>query len=221
MSGQIHGVPVRSAMYDADCRRCTRLAQFLDQVKGDHPAYFCRPVPPFGDDAARLVIVGLAPGMHGANRTGRPFTGDYAGLLLYRSLHAHGFASQPVSVSADDPLRLIDCRITNSVKCLPPENKPLPAEVRNCNDYLRADLATLPAGGAILTLGRIAFDATLRALDLKPAVCRFAHGARTGLPGGHTLFASYHCSRYNTQTNRLTEAMFNTVLREVRMFLDQ
>jgi len=220
MSEHIAGVPPRSAMYDMDCRRCTRLANFLDRVKASNPTYFCRPVPPFGDVNARLVIVGLAPGMHGANRTGRPFTGDYAGILLYRSLYESGFANAPESVSADDPLRLIDCRITNSVKCLPPENKPVPAEIRNCNDYLRADLATLPADGAILTLGRIAFDATLRALDLKPTAHKFAHGARATLPSGHALFASYHCSRYNTQTNRLTEAMFKSVLSDIRHFLD-
>jgi uracil-DNA glycosylase family 4 len=158
--------------------------------------------------------------MHGANRTGRPFTGDYAGIMLYRSLFEFGFASGPESVSKDDPLRLIDCRITNSVKCLPPANKPLPAEIRNCNDYLRADLATLPRHGAILALGRIAFEATLRALDLKPTACKFAHGARATLPTGHALFASYHCSRYNTQTNRLTVAMFKSVLAEIRTFLD-
>jgi len=207
-------------MYDPDCRRCARLASFLDQVRAQNPKYFCRPVPPFGDANARLVIVGLAPGMHGANRTGRPFTGDYAGILLYRVLHQFGFASAPDSVSADDPLQLIDCRITNAVKCLPPDNKPLPAEVRNCNDYLRADLAGLPKGGAILVLGRIAFDATLAALALKRSAYKFAHGSRIALPGGHTLFASYHCSRYNTQTNRLTDAMFKSVLADIRKLLD-
>ena len=218
---QFHGVPPRSPMYDVDCRRCERLANFLDQVKQDNPEYFCRPVPPFGDAQARLVIVGLAPGMHGANRTGRPFTGDFAGILLYRSLYECGFASAPESVSRDDPLQLIDCRITNAVKCLPPQNKPLPIEIRNCNDYLRVDLASLPEGGAILTLGRIGFDATLIALGLKPAAYKFAHAARIELPTGHALFASYHCSRYNTQTNRLTEAMFKAVLADIRAFLDQ
>src|SRR5215475_12985017 len=153
--------------YDADCRRCARLAAFLDEVRAGNPGYFCRPVPPFGARDARLVIVGLAPGMHGANATGRPFTGDYAGILLYETLHAYGFASQPQSTAPGDGLALIDCRITNSVKCLPPANKPLPSEVKTCNAYLEVDLTTVPAGGAILALGRVAHGAALRALGLK------------------------------------------------------
>src|SRR5881275_859732 len=153
-----------TAVYDSSCRRCPRLAQFLDAVAADHPSYWCKPVPPFGDSRARLVIVGLAPGMHGANATGRPFTGDFAGILLYETLHAYGYASSPISRTIEDPLTLTDCRITNAVKCLPPDNKPLPSEVRNCNDYLAADLGLLPQGGAVLALGRIAHDATLLAL---------------------------------------------------------
>jgi uracil-DNA glycosylase len=207
------------AVYDANCRRCPRLAAFLDEVKRAHPTYFCKPVPPFGATNARLVIAGLAPGMHGANRSGRPFTGDYAGLLLYRTLYEYGFASASESISADDPLRLIDCRISNAVKCLPPANKPLPMEIRNCNDYLRADLAALPAGGVILALGRIAFTATLMALDLKPRSYAFAHRANYVLPTGHRLFASYHCSRYNTQTRRLTDPMFRAVFADIRNYL--
>jgi uracil-DNA glycosylase family 4 len=198
-------------MYDASCRRCERLAAFLDEVHAVHPAYRCLPVPPFGDPGARLVIVGLAPGMHGANATGRPFTGDFAGILLYETLHAYGYASSPLSRTQDDPLTLTDCRITNAVKCLPPANKPLPAEMRNCNDYLAADLATLPAGGAALALGRIAHDATLMALGLRRNGFTFAHGARHALPDGSVLFDSYHCSRYNTNTGRLTAAMFRAV----------
>ena len=155
-----------TAAYDPDCRRCPRLAAFLDSVRVEHPDYFCRPVPPFGASDARLVIVGLAPGMHGANRTGRPFTGDFAGILLYATLHAYGFASRAVADSPDDGLALIDCRITNAVKCLPPDNKPAPGEVRECNAYLVADLAALPAKAAVLALGRIAHDAALRALGL-------------------------------------------------------
>ena len=139
-----------------------------------NPGYFCRPVPPFGARDAALVIVGLAPGRHGANASGRPFTGDHAGILLYATLHAYGFASQPVGAARDDGLALIDCRITNAVKCLPPDNKPAPAEIRACNGYLAADLAALPAGGAILALGRIAHDATLRALGRKPSAHAFA-----------------------------------------------
>jgi uracil-DNA glycosylase family 4 len=198
-------------MYDASCRRCERLAAFLDEVHAVHPAYRCLPVPPFGDPGARLVIVGLAPGMHGANATGRPFTGDFAGILLYETLHAYGYASSPLSRTQDDPLTLTDCRITNAVKCLPPANKPLPAEMRNCNDYLAADLATLPAGGAALALGRIAHDAALMALRLRRNGFTFAHGARHALPDGSVLFDSYHCSRYNTNTGRLTAAMFRAV----------
>ncbi len=198
-------------VYDVDCRRCSRLAAFLDAVKIEHPSYFCRPVPPFGPMDARLVIVGLAPGMHGANASGRPFTGDYAGILLYATLYAYGFASQPVATSRDDGLHLHDCRITNAVKCLPPENKPLPAEVRTCNDYLRADLAQVPSGGAVLALGRIAHDAVLLAQGQRVSALRFAHGARHMLERGIVLFDCYHCSRYNTNTGRLTEAMFHRV----------
>jgi len=200
--------------YDPGCRRCPRLAAFLSEVSAAHPSYWCRPVPPFGAPDARLVIVGLAPGMHGANASGRPFTGDYAGILLYETLHAFGFASAPVAVSRDDGLQLLDCRINNAVKCLPPGNKPLPEEMRNCNDYLAADLRALAPGTALLALGRIAHDAALRALGLRPSAWRFAHGARHALPvaGGEiVLFDSYHCSRYNTNTGRLTAPMFRDV----------
>jgi uracil-DNA glycosylase len=198
-------------MYDASCRRCERLASFLGEVRAQYPSYRCLPVPPFGDPAARLVIVGLAPGMHGANATGRPFTGDFAGILLYETLHAYGYASSPLSRTQDDPLTLADCRITNAVKCLPPANKPLPGEMRNCNDYLAADLATLPRGGAVLALGRIAHDAALLALGLRRNGFAFGHGARHALPSEAALFDSYHCSRYNTNTGRLTPAMFRAV----------
>jgi uracil-DNA glycosylase family 4 len=187
------------------------LATFLDEVKAAYPAYRCLPVPPYGDGAARLVIVGLAPGLHGANATGRPFTGDYAGILLYETLHAYGYASSPLSRTAQDPLALADCRITNAVKCLPPANKPLPGEIRNCNDYLTADLALLPEGGAVLALGRIAHEASLLALGLRRNHFAFAHGARHPLSHGRALFDSYHCSRYNTNTGRLTAAMFREV----------
>jgi uracil-DNA glycosylase family 4 len=203
-------------IYDESCRRCARLALFLDEVKRQHPSYWCKPVPPFGESQARLVIVGLAPGMHGANASGRPFTGDHAGILLYETLHRHGFASKPVAHSRGDGLRLCGCRITNAVKCLPPDNKPTPAEVRACNDYLEADLCSVPEGGAILALGRIAHEATLRALGQRPQAYPFAHGARHALPGDRMMFDSYHCSRYNTNTGRLTAAMFDDVFREIR-----
>jgi len=199
--------PDRSA-YDATCRRCPRLSAFLTEVKVRHPEYWCKPVAPFGPATARLVIVGLAPGMHGANASGRPFTGDYAGILLYETLHAYGFATQPVATACNDGLALIDCRITNAVKCLPPGNKPAPLEVRTCNGYLAADLATVPQGGAILALGRIAHEATLRALSMKSSTFPFAHGAQHLLEGERLLVDSYHCSRYNTNTRRLTPAMF-------------
>jgi uracil-DNA glycosylase family 4 len=210
-----------SPTYDAACRRCVRLASFLDDVRAAHPAYRCLPVPPFGDPAARLVIVGLAPGLHGANATGRPFTGDYAGILLYATLHAYGYASSPLSRTADDPLALDDCRITNAVKCLPPANKPLPGEMRNCNDYLTADLALLPAGGAVLALGRIAHEATLLALGLRRNHFAFAHGARHALADGRAIFDSYHCSRYNTNTKRLTTPMFHSVFDAIADHLDR
>jgi uracil-DNA glycosylase family 4 len=201
----------RGAVYDVACRRCVRLAEFLDRVRTAHPRYWCKPVAPFGDPAARLVIVGLAPGMHGANATGRPFTGDHAGVLLYETLHAHGYASSPVSRTRADPLTLVGCRITNAVKCLPPENKPSPAEARACNTYLAAELATLPDGAAVLALGRIAHEAAVRALGHAPSRFPFGHGARHALERGIALFDSYHCSRYNTNTGRLTPRMFQAV----------
>ena len=208
----------RSPAYDPGCRRCPRLASFLDEVQDAHPGYFCAPVPPFGPSDARLVIVGLAPGMHGANASGRPFTGDYAGILLYSTLHAFGYASKPQSVRRGDGLRLLDCRITNAVKCLPPANKPTPIEIRACNDYLAADLATVPDGGAIIALGRIGHDATL--LALRERAAKFAHGAVHRLGRGIALFDSYHCSRYNTNTRRLTPAMFTAVFDSVSRHLD-
>ena len=208
-----------ASAYAADCRRCTRLAAFLDGVRAEHPHYHCRPVAPFGPAHARLVIVGLAPGMHGANATGRPFTGDHAGILLYATLFKFGLASRPDSRAASDGLRLIDTRITNAVKCLPPGNAPLPAEVRECNAYLAAELAVLPTGAAILALGRIAHDAALRALGLAPRAYAFAHGAEHVLENGTRLFDSYHCSRYNTNTRRLTGVMFEQVFAAITRHL--
>jgi uracil-DNA glycosylase family 4 len=203
-------------IFDADCRRCPRLAAFLDAVHVEEPDYYCRPVPPFGDPLARIVLVGLAPGMHGANRTGRPFTGDHAGILLYRTLHKFGLASAPESIAADDGLALLDARITNSVKCLPPANKPLPAEVKECNAYLRAELEQSRSARVILALGAIAHGAVLRAFDLRAAAFRFAHAAEHDLGAGRLLLDSYHCSRYNTQTRRLTTEMFESVIQRAR-----
>jgi uracil-DNA glycosylase len=199
-------------VFDPGCTLCPRLAAFLAEGKRDNPGYFCAPVPPFGDPDARLLVVGLAPGFHGANATGRPFTGDYAGILLYETLHAFGWSTRPASVAADDGLQLPGCRITNSVKCVPPGNKPLPAEIATCNRYLAAELRAAPPGTVLLALGAIAHGAVLRALGLKQSACAFAHGAEHGLPRGLTLVDSYHCSRYNTNTRRLTPAMFNAVV---------
>jgi uracil-DNA glycosylase len=200
-----------NSVYDPACRRCPRLADFLDAVRGAHAGYFCAPVPAFGDPRARLLIVGLAPGMHGANRTGRPFTGDHAGILLYATLHRHGLASAPQSRAADDGLVLRGARITNAVKCLPPQNKPAPAEITACNGYLREELARGADLRVVLALGAIAHAAVLRASGLKPGAHRFAHGAMHRL-GERLLIDSYHCSRYNTQTRRLTPEMFDAVV---------
>ncbi|MDP1611802.1 MAG: uracil-DNA glycosylase [Sulfuritalea sp.] len=211
------------------CTECPRLAGFLADVRSRHPDYHARPVLPFGDPRARLLIVGLAPGMHGANRTGRPFTGDYAGILLYETLHAFGFGSLPESIAADDDLRLTDCRITNAVKCLPPANKPEPAEIKTCNRYLTAELQAAPEVRVILALGLVAHKAVLMALGLKQSALVFGHGARHALPPhelapsgsrGRVLIDSYHCSRYNTQTRRLTSADFQDVFRKIRDELD-
>ena len=201
------------ATYDRDCTACPRLATLLEDVRERFPDYHARPVPPFGASAPRLLIVGLAPGMHGANATGRAFTGDYAGVLLYETLHAVGVASRPQSVSADDGLTLAGTRITNAVKCLPPQNKPVAAEVNTCNAYLVNELAELPRDGVILALGGISHKAVVRALGLRQADFGFAHGAEHGLPDGRVLVDSYHCSRYNTQTRRLSSEMFGKVVR--------
>jgi uracil-DNA glycosylase family 4 len=198
------------------CTDCPRLAGFLADVRTRHPDYHARPVAPFGDAKAQLLVVGLAPGMHGANRTGRPFTGDFAGILLYETLHQYGFADRPVSVSADDGLQLKDCRITNAVKCLPPENKPEPGEVRSCNRFLADELSASPDVRIVLALGLVAHKAVLMAVGLKQSALAFGHGARHVLPDGRILIDSYHCSRYNTQTRRLTTADFHDVFEAIR-----
>lgn len=199
-----------------ECRACPRLTAFLDDCRRTRPGYHARPVEPFGDPQAALLVVGLAPGYHGANRTGRPFTGDYAGVLLYATLHRYGFASRPESVSADDGLQLIGCRITNAVKCVPPENKPETGEIRTCNRYLANELAAAPEARVLLALGLVAHNAVLQALTLPRNAYKFAHNARHALPDGRILHDSYHCSRYNTQTRRLTEAAFHAVFDAIR-----
>jgi uracil-DNA glycosylase len=209
--------------FSTDCRSCPRLAEFLDQVRIDQPTYHALPVESFGAAGSPFLVVGLAPGMHGANRTGRPFTGDYAGNLLYGTLHKYGYATSPDPLDAQNnanpALLLKGCRITNAVRCLPPKNKPEPAEVRNCNDYLAEELAALPQGAAILALGTIAHQAVLTAMGLRKSSFAFAHGARHELPRGLTLYDSYHCSRYNTQTRRLTAAMFEAVVGEIAKYV--
>jgi uracil-DNA glycosylase family 4 len=198
--------------FDPACRRCPRLAAFLDEGRAAYPRYHCAPVAPFGDRQPKLLIVGLAPGFHGANATGRPFTGDYAGVLLYETLYRYGWASAPVSTARDDGLRLSGARITNAVKCVPPGNKPLPAEILACNGFLEAELAGLATDTVILALGAIAHGAVLRAEGLRTTAMKFAHGAQYVLPSGRRLIDSYHCSRYNTNTRRLTAEMFRDVV---------
>lgn len=206
--------------FSASCRLCPRLARHLDCVRKEHRGYHARPVAAFGAERPRLLIVGLAPGMHGANRTGRPFTGDYAGILLYETLHRFGFANHAHATGKGDGLKLADCRITNAVKCLPPANKPTPAEVGRCNPYLRDEIAALADGASILALGVIAHGAVLMALGIKRSSCGFRHGARHELPRRLALYDSYHCSRYNTQTKRLTESMFVQVFIDIVKNLD-
>jgi len=196
------------------------LAEFLDEVKNRYPDYYCRPVPPFGDPATRFLIVGLAPGMHGANRSGRPFTGDHAGILLYQMLHKYGFASADESISVDDGLSLTNCRITNAVKCLPPDNKPVGAEINTCNSFLANELNALPANSVVLALGGIAHRAIIKALGWRQAEFKFGHAVVHDV-GNFLLLDSYHCSRYNTNTRRLTAEMFDAVFAEARKLLDK
>lgn len=205
--------------YDRECQICPRLGAFLQTTANKYPEHCCQPVPPFGDPGAKLQIVGLAPGMHGANATGRAFTGDFAGKLLYQTLYKYGYANKPTATALNDGLELGNCRITNAVKCLPPANKPVAAEINNCNTFLSAELAGLPTGAVILALGRIAHDAVLRAYVLRKKRYPFGHNAMHHLPGGIALVDSYHCSRYNTQTRRLTPAMFEAVFERIRTLL--
>ena len=203
-------------LFDLHCRRCPRLASYLDEVKEQYPDYHARPVPSFGPRNPRLLIVGLAPGVHGANRTGRPFTGDFAGQLLYQTLYKLGLSNQSESTHRGDALELRHCRITNAVKCVPPQNKPVGAEVRNCNHFLAAELAAVARDGVILALGVLAHGAVLKALILRPKDFAFGHGNEHRLGDGRRLVDSYHCSRYNTQTRRLTTAMFRRVVGRAR-----
>ena len=204
--------------FTTECVRCERLALFLSDVRGQYPDYFARPVPAFGERDARCCIVGLAPGMHGANASGRPFTGDHAGILLYRTLHKYGFATKPESIASDDGLKLINCRITNAVKCLPPQNKPVAAEINACNNWLSQELNALPDDFVIIALGSIAHKAVIMGLGLKQSDYKFGHAAEHQIERG-LLIDSYHCSRYNTQTRRLTTPMFEAVFARARDLL--
>jgi uracil-DNA glycosylase family 4 len=200
---------------DRNCPLCPRLADFRAQVRARQPDWFNSPVSSFGDADARLLIVGLAPGLQGANRTGRPFTGDYAGDLLYATLLDYGFAEGVYQARPDDGLKLVDCRISNAVRCVPPQNKPLPLEINTCRQFLAATIATMPKLRAIIMLGRIAHESTVKALGLRNGAAPFAHGAVHNA-GAVRLYDSYHCSRYNTNTGVLTPKMFRSVFAKVR-----
>ena len=208
-----------AGMPGRDCPRCPRLVEFRKAWRKKEPTWFNAPVPSFGPEKARVLIVGLAPGVQGANRTGRPFTGDYAGVLLYETLLRYGFARGEYKADPDDGLTLTDCRITNAVRCVPPENKPLPIEINTCRDYLKATIAEMPKLKALVALGRIAHESTVVALGAKRSAHAFKHGGKHTI-GDLALFSSYHCSRYNTNTGVLTPEMFRDVFKAVRGFLD-
>ena len=215
-------MPPAVALPDRDCGLCERLAAFRAANRAAYPDFFNAPVPPWGDPDPALLIVGLAPGLKGANRTGRPFTGDYAGDLLYSTLIRYGFARGEFKADPNDGLQLVRCRITNAVKCVPPENKPTPAETKTCmRHFLEHEIAALPRLKAILVLGQIAHVAVLDALKIRRASMPFGHNVEHRLPSGVRLFSSYHCSRYNTNTGRLTEAMFHAVFDRIRTATDQ
>lgn len=205
---------------DRDCDRCPRLREFLLGLRETLPSYHNAPVPSFGDPAPELLIVGLAPGMHGANQTGRPFTGDWAGDLLYSAIDRYGFSKGTYGARADDGLELAGAMITNAVRCLPPQNKPVGAECANCRPFLADQINSLPSIKAILCLGKISHDNTVRALGLKLSAHKFGHHTIYPLEGGRRLYSSYHCSRYNTNTKRLTEPMFMDVFKDIRGFLE-
>jgi uracil-DNA glycosylase family 4 len=217
-------MPPAEAKPGRDCPRCPRLVAFRKLWRKNEPDWFNAPVPSFGAGDARLLIVGLAPGLQGANRTGRPFTGDYAGVLLYDTLGRYGFARGTFDARPDDGLTLVDCRITNAVRCVPPENKPTTVEIATCRDFLKPTIAEMPKLRAIVALGKIAHDSVVTAFGAKKSKTPFKHGGKNmfGEPGspGIALFSSYHCSRYNTNTGVLTPTMFRDVFASVRSYLD-
>jgi uracil-DNA glycosylase family 4 len=202
-----------------DCPHCPRLVEFRKSWRAKEPSWFNAPVPSVGPVDAALLIVGLAPGLQGANRTGRPFTGDYAGVLLYETLSRFGFSRGTFDARPDDGLQLIDCRITNAVRCVPPENKPTPAEITTCRDFLTPTIAEMPNLRALVALGHVAHNSVVTALGAKKSATPFKHGGQNML-GSVTLFSSYHCSRYNTNTGVLTPEMFRKVFADVRAYLD-
>jgi len=202
---------------ETNCSLCVRLTQLRTSLQQAEPDWHNAPVPTFGDRSGRLLIVGLAPGLRGANRTGRPFTGDYAGDLLYATLNRFDFTDGTYAANPTDGLSLIDCAITNAVRCVPPQNKPTPDEIHHCRSFLRQTLDAMPRLSILLALGRIAHESIVRALDLKPKAYPFGHAVRHDLAyRSLTLFDSYHCSRYNTNTGKLTEDMFNKVFNDIR-----
>jgi uracil-DNA glycosylase len=198
-----------------DCPLCPRLKAFRDANRAKYPDWFNGPVPSFGPLTARILIAGLAPGLQGANRTGRPFTGDWAGDLLYATLLKHGLAKGAYDERADDGLELVDCRIANAVRCVPPQNKPEPSEIKTCRPFLKSELETLPKVKVILALGKIAHDSVLTTLGMKISAHLFKHGVTYDV-GGFKLISSYHCSRYNTNTGRLTTKMFEDVVEKAK-----
>jgi len=203
------------------CRKCPRLADYLDEAKRRWPDHRCRPVPGWGDERPRLLIVGLAPGVHGANRTGRMFSWDSSGEWLYGTLHEVGLASRPVSRGPGDGLRLRGVYITSAARCAPPQNRPLPVELGACRPYLEAELRHFGGMPVVLALGRIGHEAVLRCLGLRPGAYPFAHGAEHALPGGRVLLDSYHPSRQNTNTGKLTRTMWRRVFRRARSLVDR
>ena len=213
-------MPVNLSEFDINCTACPRLSRFLIDNKEKYPDYHSRPVPAFGDSNPDLLIVGLAPGLHGANATGRPFTGDHAGIILYRMLYEHGFSNKATSKDLNDGLKLKKCRITNAVKCLPPENKPIANEINTCNHYLVEELKALKESSVILCLGQISHKAVIKALSLKQADYPFKHAKFYKFDSGLQILDSYHCSRYNTQTKRLTEPMFDDIFKKIKKELN-
>jgi uracil-DNA glycosylase family 4 len=213
-------MPPHSGAPGRDCPRCPRLAAFRTTWRALEPAWFNAPVDSFGPADARLLIVGLAPGLRGANRTGRPFTGDYAGDLLYATLKDFGFATGNYEARADDGLTLVDCRITNAVRCVPPENKPTPEEITTCRSFLAATIKDMPQLTAVLALGRIAHETFVVACGARRSAYPFTHGGVHKI-GALTLFDSYHCSRYNTNTGVLTADMFRAVIAKIRAYLNE